>query len=115
MARKSTKTQKAEIRTALQSLLDMEYVENGEAMTGAEQIALALFKEAKDPSSPHWIKAIDIVTKLTDTSPKEQLELDVIRYQLTKATAPASTFDMLDSDPYAENTKENIRARIERI
>lgn len=110
--KRSTKAKKAEIRTALQALLDKEYTEDGQTMTGAEQLALALFQQAKDITNPHCIKAMEIITKLTDTSPKEQLELEAIRYQLTKATAPANSFDIMGIDDYEESTKENIRQRL---
>lgn len=110
------KNTKAEIRTALQALLDTEYIEDGKKTTGAEQIAYALFSQAKDPNSPYWSKAIDLVLKYTDTSPKEQLELDMMKCQLTKATAPASGLDLLcDRDDFAETTKEGIRHRLDTI
>ena len=48
-----------DLRTAIQTLLDTEYVTEGETQTGAELIALAIFDQAKNPESPYFGKALD--------------------------------------------------------
>lgn len=107
MARKHTK----DIREALQALLSMEYVENGETLTGAETIAAALYKQATDPESPHYTKALELILKATD--PRAQLQADEMRYKLTQATEPPSGLQILDDpDPLTQATRERIRERI---
>lgn len=104
--RKHTK----DIREALQALLSMEYVENGETLTGAETIAAALYKQATDPESPHYTKALELILKATD--PRAQLQADEMRYKLTQATEPPSGLQILDdSDPLTQATRERIRER----
>jgi tRNA(Ile)-lysidine synthase TilS/MesJ len=48
MAKRKQQQRITDLRTALQELLAMEYVENGQTLTGAQTIAAALYSKAKD-------------------------------------------------------------------
>ena len=107
MGKKNTHTFKGDLRTAMQALLDREYVTEGETKTGAETIAAAIFSQATNPESPYFGKALDIILKLTDQ--REQLQADRIRFDLARVTEPTSyDFD----DPTTRATREHIRERL---
>jgi len=100
----------ADLRQALQQLLTVTHNENGQTLTGAEKVALILYNQATDPTSPHYTKAVDLILKATD--PRPQLAADEMRYKLTQATEPPSGLQILDDpDPITERTRERIRTR----
>lgn len=105
---KKNHTLKGDLRTAIQALLEREYITEGETRTGAETIAAALYQQASDPESPYFGKALDIIVKLTDQ--REQLQTDKMRYDLIRATEPP-LID-LNNDPTTQMTREHIRERI---
>ena len=107
MAKKKS-TFKGDLRTAIQAMLDMEYVTEGETKTGAETIAAVLYQQATDPESPYFSKALDIIIKLTDQ--RERLQADKMRFNLAIATEPPP-FDF-DIDPTTKATREHIRERL---
>ena len=99
-----------DLRTALQELLALEYIENGQTLTGAQTIAAALYSKAKDPENPDCMKAIEMIAKITNR--KEQLEADEKLFKLTRATEPPSGLQILDDqDPITQETRERIRQR----
>lgn len=98
-----------DLRTALQQLLTVEHIEDGQTLTGAEKVALMLYDQATDPTSPHYTKAVDLLLKATD--PRPQLAADEMRYKLTQATEPPTGFILDDPDPITERTRERIRTR----
>ena len=106
MAKRKQQQPITDLRTALQELLAMEYVENGQTLTGAQTIAAALYSKAKDPESPDCMKAIEMIAKITNR--KEQLETDEKLFKLTRATEPPA-FDL--DDPITQETRERIRER----
>lgn len=108
MAKKNTHTLKGDLRTAIQALLEQEYITEGETRTGAETIAAALYQQASDPESPYFGKALDIIVKLTDQ--QDQLKADKMRFELARVTEP--TIYELDTDPTTEATREHIRERL---
>ena len=77
-----SRKQKAELRKAMQALLDKKYSTDTGKRTGAEQLALTIYSEAMTPESKNWSKAIDTIMQLTDTDPKEQLEIAKLQGQL---------------------------------
>ena len=77
-----SRKKKAELRKAMQALLDKKYDTDTGRRTGAEQLALTIYSEAMTPESKNWSKAIDTIMQLTDTSPKDQLELAKLQGQL---------------------------------
>lgn len=77
-----SRKQKAELRKAMQALLDKKYNTDTGRRTGAEQLALTIYSEAMTPESKNWSKAIDTIMQLTDTDPKEQLEIAKLQGQL---------------------------------
>lgn len=112
MSRSGSKASKGDIRSALQKILDAEYITaEGEKQTGADTIALTLYQQATDPQSPHYIKAVDTIMKLT--SPKEQIETDTAAYKLIQATAARDTMDIFgDGDSFTQAARESIRERL---
>ena len=95
-----------DLRTALQELLALEYIEDGQTLTGAQTIAAALYSKAKDPENPDCMKAIEMIAKITNR--KEQLETDEKLFKLTRATQPP-TYDL--DDTLTQQTRERIRER----
>ena len=106
MAKSKQQPRTTDLRTALQELLAMEYVENGATLTGAQTIAAALYSKAKDPENPDCMKAIEMIAKITNR--KEQLETDEKLFKLTRATQPP-TYDL--DDTLTQQTRERIRER----
>ena len=106
MAKRKQQQRTTDLRTALQELLSMEYVENGQTLTGAQTIAAALYSKAKDPENPDCMKAIEMIAKITNR--KEQLETEEKAFRLARTTEPP-TFDI--DDPITQETRERIRQR----
>lgn len=103
MAKRHPKTLKAE----LQKLLDRKYInDDGTQHTGAELIALVLFAQAQDPTSPHYGKALDIVTKLTHTSEREKLQAEKLQIEVTARAAPVMNYDL---DPFSQSIMGDVQ------
>ena len=111
MPKKKRLTPKTEIRTALQALLDKQYTDDEGTLTGAEKVALALYNQASNEDSPNWSKAIDIVTRMTYISPKEQLEIDAKRYELSRRVSNTGIFDLYE-DELSVDVKDDIRQKL---
>lgn len=80
---------RANLRAAMQALLDRENVtEGGELQSGADQIAAALFAAATDSTHPNCLKAIETIMKLTDEPPKVQYENAQNLLALARMTKP---------------------------
>lgn len=95
----SSRPTRANLRAAMQALLDRESVtEGGELQTGADQIAAALFAAATDSTHPNCLKAIETIMKLTDETPKQQLENATNLIGLARLTKPRSGFDDVADD-----------------
>ena len=95
-----------DLKNAVQALLDRKYLtDDNTQLTGAELIALTLFDQARDPSSPYYGKALDTIVKLTFTSEKERLQANKLQIEVTTATAP----QMWEEDPFSESIKQYIR------
>ena len=105
MAKRQPKTLKAE----LQKLMDRKYInhDDGTQHTGAELIALVLFAQAQDPTSPHYGKALDIVTKLTHTSDREKLQAEKLQIEVTARTAPVMNYDL---DPFSQSIMGDVQS-----
>lgn len=103
MAKRHAKT----LKKAIQALLDRKYVDDEAEHTGAELIALVLFAQAQDPTSPHYGKALDIITKLTYTTDKERLQTDKLQIEVTAATTPPA--QIYDPDPFSQSVKNAIQ------
>jgi len=104
MAKRQPKTLKAE----LQKLMDRKYInhDDGTQHTGAELIALVLFAQAQDPTSPHYGKALDIVTKLTHTSEREKLQAEKLQIEVTARTSPIDSYDL---DPFSRSIMGDVQ------
>lgn len=95
-----------DLKNAIQALLDRKYLtDDNKQMTGAELIALTLFDQARDPSSPYYGKALDTIVKLTFTTEREKLQADKLQIEVTTATAPT----MWEEDPFSQAIKQTIR------
>ena len=96
---------KAELREAMQALIDKKYTDETGKHTGAERLAMKIFNEAMAPESKNWSKAIDTILQLTDLNPKEKMEIDKLRKQV----------DLLDNgeiDPFTKAIQAYIEASI---
>ena len=103
-----SRKKKAELRTAIQALLDKKYVVDGEKHTGAELLALNLYQEAMNPDSKNYIRAVEAIMKLTDTSEKEKLEIDKLKAQIA-ILEPDNGFVI---DPFSQAIAAYVQASI---
>ena len=98
-----------DLKGALQALLDRKFVdsETHQTQTGAELVACVMFAQAQDPTSPHYGKVLDIITKLTHTSEREKLQAEKLQIEVTARTAPPMGYEL---DPFSQsmiNTMQN--------
>lgn len=84
----ASRRQQADLKKALQSILSGVYKDGDQTRSGAEMIALALFKGASNPEARNFIGSVTAVIKLLGLD-KDALDQEEQRARIEKLRSPA--------------------------